>query len=652
MMASGDLHVELILTMICFSGVSSTLLVVNKLCMIAFPLPSTLLMMQFASSTLFVLSLKALGLATVDELQWPRVRGYVGYVLFFVASIYCNMQALRLLDVETVMVARATVPIFVSYLEYSFLNRDAPSARSVLSLLLVSSGAAGYATVDWQRVTHVGLLYAVAYVAILSCEITWSKHLLTALPFESKWGPTLYSNALALIPMTIPMLLGGELRLLAQSSYHERWDVVSLVGLSCILGIAMSFLVFRMTTLVSATSVAVFGVVNKVLTVAFNVLLIPNAHASNLGLGATLLCLGGASLYQQAPLRNDTEKGKSGLLGGRLRALAPLAGIFIVVGVPSFVHSKDSLSPSPRHSSSTLDFGASVPIVVQPLKSSQSGAQISRLAKGKLDQCVRTLEATQHLGRPNEQLGLAPYVYGGRRQVDVQDAFGRLIYCQASTLQSMNHFVDLFLFSGSGSTWTIAQGLQAKAGRRLKKKAWQRLEQPPRAQFSVTGWEGDAERFHLAQANLLPRFPAVLKNLRNRLTLERQAGIQCNISFACNIPHAWPLRGDLLEHCMARPYNRVDVVVLDGDVSHGLNDFDEWQVLNEHCQPAIINMFNTNIHQSHAKIVEMLGNDPDWHLLARGWVPFVRHFRHKNRTFHSFVHSARYHARIRANVGS
>jgi hypothetical protein len=136
------------------------------------------------------------------------------------------------------------------------------------------------------------------------------------------------------------------------------------------------------------------------------------------------------------------------------------------------------------------------------------------------------------------------------------------------------------------------------------------------------------------------------------LTLERQAGIRCNISFACNVPHARPLRGDLLEHCTARPYNRVDVVVLDGDVSHGLNDFDEWQVLNEHCQPAIIYMFNTNIHQSHAKIVEMLGNDPNWHLLAQGWVPFERHFRHKNRTFHSFVHSARYHARIRANVGS
>lgn len=158
-------------------------------------------------------------------------------------------------------------------------------------------------------------------------------------------------------------------------------------------------------------------------------------------------------------------------------------------------------------------------------------------------------------------------------------------------------------------------------------------------------------RFHLAQANLNSRFPAVAKDLHNTLTLARKPG-ECNRSFACDVGHARPLRGSLLDYCTARKAwlgeklgeklgensaSVIDVSVHDGDVSHGLHDLDELHVINAHCKPAIVNMFNTYIHPTHKKMVRQLDADPAWRRIAHSWVPFEHHFKYKNRTFHAYA---------------
>ena len=160
----------------------------------------------------------------------------------------------------------------------------------------------------------------------------------------------------------------------------------------------------------------------------------------------------------------------------------------------------------------------------------------------------------------------------------------------------------------------------------------------------MSGWEGEATRFQLAQANLNSRFPAVVKDLHNTLTLARKPG-ECNISFACGIGHVRPLRGSLLDFCTvngANGANVIDMSVHDGDVSHGLHDLDEWYVINAHCKPAIVNMFNTNIHPTHQKMVRQLDADPAWRRIAHSWVPFEHHFAFKNRSFHAYVHLRRF----------
>ena len=80
------------------------------------------------------------------------------------------------------------------------------------------------------------------------------------------------------------------------------WLVVS-----CLIGMGISWAGFWCQSLVSATTYTVVGVMNKMLTVAMNVLVWDN-HASTAGIASLGVCILGGSLYQQAPLRDTAAK--------------------------------------------------------------------------------------------------------------------------------------------------------------------------------------------------------------------------------------------------------------------------------------------------------------------------------------------------------
>ena len=83
-----------------------------------------------------------------------------------------------------------------------------------------------------------------------------------------RWGPTLYTNTLGLLPMLLAGVVTGEhYRLMAMLPSVYSPSTAGVVGLSCLVSVAMSYLVFRMTYLVSATSLAVIGIANKLLSV-------------------------------------------------------------------------------------------------------------------------------------------------------------------------------------------------------------------------------------------------------------------------------------------------------------------------------------------------------------------------------------------------
>eukprot|EP01041_Mallomonas_annulata_P005560 gene5559-11190_t len=284
-----------------YSLCSSTLLLANKMAMVHLPLPAVVSFVQILSSTIFVLGIMQCGVQ-VDKLEWTKLKSYSLYIVAFVAAIYANMRALALSNVETVIVFRACTPIAVSFIEFFFMNRAWPSIRSTMSLAAVGAGAVFYCMSDSQFLLE-GLgaySWVFAYFFLITFEMTYGKKLTSSVKMDSVWGPVLYCNFLACLPM---FLLGY-----AAGDFKDVWN--ALKGLSTD-GILILYTGWLCRGMVSATTYTLVGVLNKFITVLLNVFLW-DKHSSSAGLAAVCACLLAGVFYQQAPMRDEGRKDGNG----------------------------------------------------------------------------------------------------------------------------------------------------------------------------------------------------------------------------------------------------------------------------------------------------------------------------------------------------
>ena len=309
--------------MIMYSMSSASMLLINKLCLKALPLPGLVSTAQFIFSAVAIMLIKVSGVAPVDDFEWKKVRPYLLYVLQFVVGIYTNMKALQHSNIDTVIVFRASCPLAVCVLEWAFLGRQLPNCRSCLALLCILLGVLGYVSADKSFV--VGGIHAytwvIAYTLVTATQMAYGKYIVGPdMKFASMWGPTQYTNVLSIAPMLAIAMLSHEhdnlLKLSAPE--HELWTPRTIAYLlaSCVVGLAISFTGWYCRSQVTATCYTVLGVANKMVTVLVN-LLIWDEHAGLAGILWLTLCIAGATGYQQAPLRQE-EVAKQRLLNESL----------------------------------------------------------------------------------------------------------------------------------------------------------------------------------------------------------------------------------------------------------------------------------------------------------------------------------------------
>ena len=220
-----------------YSVCSSTLLLANKMAIEYLPVPSVVSFIQIISSAVAVLVLKLLGVQ-VDNLEWDKVKAYAMYIVAFVAAIYANMQALSHSNVETVIVFRACSPISVTIIEYFLMDRAWPSLRSSISLGLVALGALIYCMSDSQIALN-GLsayTWVVIYFVLITFEMTYGKKLTSSVKMDSVWGPVLYCNLLAALPMFLLGYSNGDYEGVYDKLVEMPANGVYILLFSCVAG--------------------------------------------------------------------------------------------------------------------------------------------------------------------------------------------------------------------------------------------------------------------------------------------------------------------------------------------------------------------------------------------------------------------------------
>ncbi|KAF3433153.1 hypothetical protein FNV43_RR24255 [Rhamnella rubrinervis] len=280
---------------------ASLLSIINKWAVMKFPYPGALTALQYFTSAAGVVICGLLKLVEHDRLDLLTMWRFLPAAIIFYLSLFTNSELLLHANVDTFIVFRSAVPIFVAIGETLFLHQPWPSMKTWASLATIFGGSVLYVLTDYQF-TFMAYSWALAYLVSMSIDFVYIKHVVMTIGLNT-WGLVLYNNLEALLLFPLELLIMGELKKIKHEiSDQSDWytfEVLLPVGLSCLFGLSISFFGFSCRRAISATGFTVLGIVNKLLTVVIN-LVIWDKHSTLVGTVGLLICMLGGVMYQQS----------------------------------------------------------------------------------------------------------------------------------------------------------------------------------------------------------------------------------------------------------------------------------------------------------------------------------------------------------------
>lgn len=280
---------------------ASLLSIINKWAVMKFPYPGALTALQYFTSAAGVFVCGRFKVVEHDPLDLLTMWRFLPAAIIFYLSLFTNSELLLHANVDTFIVFRSAVPIFVAVGETLFLHQPWPSLKTWLSLATIFAGSVLYVLTDYQF-TFMAYSWALAYLISMTIDFVYIKHVVMTIGLNT-WGLVLYNNLEALLLFPLELLIMGELKKIKHEFSDESdwysFQVILPVGLSCLFGLSISFFGFSCRRAISATGFTVLGIVNKLLTVVIN-LVVWDKHSTWVGTVGLLICLLGGVLYQQS----------------------------------------------------------------------------------------------------------------------------------------------------------------------------------------------------------------------------------------------------------------------------------------------------------------------------------------------------------------
>ena len=297
---------KLIFIALSYSFCSSTLLLVNKFVLRAFPAPSTVLATQ-CIFTAFAVRVASLLFPNrrLEKISDEDLKLFFVVVACFVGTLFSNAKALQFTNVDTIIGLRLTMPLITSVLEYIFLGRELPNRRSSFALLGVA-GSFSFYIIDNGSLSYQSLLWLGLWYFWAIFEGVFVKHVVTVSKL-SILSKTYYLNMFATVIFVLmaSKFESGRIQDAVESAFDSIFASLAWL-LSCFLGFGMSYLTFQLRELVSATTFNMIGNICKILTISINSM-VWNLHASAAGTASIVLCIGFTTMYSQAPMRVRQE---------------------------------------------------------------------------------------------------------------------------------------------------------------------------------------------------------------------------------------------------------------------------------------------------------------------------------------------------------
>mmetsp|Transcript_12794 Transcript_12794/g.30875 ORF Transcript_12794/g.30875 Transcript_12794/m.30875 type:complete len:316 (-) Transcript_12794:203-1150(-) len=284
-----------------YSVCSSSMLVINKLSVQSLPLPTVVSGAQLLISAAVVVLLQVCGQNVLGPMDKSKVLPFMLYTAMFAGGLYANMKALMLTNVGAVIAARSCLPVIVCIIEWGFLGRSLPGPRSVLSLTGVVGFAAMYIKFDTGVAVKgvEGYVWLFVWWLLLALQMTYGKWMTEKIEM-TQWERVFYTNAFAIPPTIVLFFATGENAKVSDLVMGDSaWFWLAA---SCAMGVGISYSGWRSRSVITATTFTLVGVLNKMATIAFTVVVWPN-DTSALSIVSLIFTILFGLLYQDAPKR-------------------------------------------------------------------------------------------------------------------------------------------------------------------------------------------------------------------------------------------------------------------------------------------------------------------------------------------------------------
>jgi GDP-mannose transporter len=292
---------------LCIYCVSGTLLTLfNKLAILAFPAPNSLLLFQNGATVLLLLLVTHI---TPDRfggslplITFSVVRSWLPLTLLFVGMLGSSLLALQNVSSVTLIVFRNLCTLVVAFFERLFLGLEINSLAAI-SLVGILCGAFLYALNDIQF-SVIGYIWLIVNVICTAIFQIYVKSLIANLPNEGPgslgpFGMSYFNNVISLPVFGMLAAITGEFTHLQELIYTLSIKSWSIIVSSALLGFTLSTSAFLVTKLVSATSMMVANNVNKFALIILSEVFVEQTLVPLSSLGTALVMIF-AWLYSQS----------------------------------------------------------------------------------------------------------------------------------------------------------------------------------------------------------------------------------------------------------------------------------------------------------------------------------------------------------------
>ena len=136
---------------------------------------------------------------------------------------------------------------------------------------------------------------------LLALQMTYGKWMTEKIEM-TQWERVFYTNAFAIPPTILLFFFTGEFGNVSDVEMGDGawfWLIAS-----CVMGVGISYSGWRTRSVITATTFTLVGVLNKMATIAFTVIVWPN-DTTAASILALVFCILFGLLYQDAPKRKE-----------------------------------------------------------------------------------------------------------------------------------------------------------------------------------------------------------------------------------------------------------------------------------------------------------------------------------------------------------